>query len=467
MLARHQMKVPIYMRDKAATEIANQFGITERLVQQRLAIANLIGPILTLYRNGDIHGETVRTLTMATKRQQKSWLFLHKSEDEYAPTGRALKEWLFGGANIPVQNALFDLADYKGSIISDLFGDERYFADSEKFWPLQNTAIAEAKERYIAKGWNDVVLLEVGAYWSSWEYSEVSKKKGGKIYVDISNDGEVTFHEGFLTSKEVKQREKASNGEDAEKPIERPELTKVMQNYLDLHRHAAVRAELLNHAGIALRLAVAQIIAGSDLWRVQAEPQKANSEAIAESLAANKAEDWLAVERQAIQKLLGNTDKAHDTVVPLATDYGRSNDIAVIFAKLIALDDQSVNRILTFIVAEALPVGNGIVEALGSILNVDMSEVWQVDEAFFALLRDKEAISAMLKQVGSKQVADAHITSTAKMQKKMIADYLDGTRKPHKKDWQPRYMDFPMRSYTKRSSLDAIDNWKAVKKHFA
>jgi len=29
------------------------------------------------------------------------------------------------------------------------------------------------------------------------------------------------------------------------------------------------------------------------------------------------------------------------------------------------------------------------------------------------------------------------------------------------------YMDFPMRSYTKRGGIDAIDNWKTVKKHFA
>ena len=56
---------------KAVEDIASQFGITERLVQQRLAIANLISPILTLYRNEDIHRETVRILTMATKCQQK------------------------------------------------------------------------------------------------------------------------------------------------------------------------------------------------------------------------------------------------------------------------------------------------------------------------------------------------------------------------------------------------------------
>ena len=97
---------------KSVDDIASQFGITQRLVQQRLAIANLISPILTLYRNEDIQGETVRILTMATKRQQKAWLALYNSEDEYAPQGHALKSWLFGGADIRITNALFDVNDY-------------------------------------------------------------------------------------------------------------------------------------------------------------------------------------------------------------------------------------------------------------------------------------------------------------------------------------------------------------------
>ncbi len=178
---------------KSASDIAAQFGITERLVEQRLAIANLISPILTLYRKDDISGETLRALTLASKRQQKAWLELFKSEDEYAPQGRSLKDWLFGGANIPTSNALFDVADYQGAIISDLFGDEKYFTDVQKFWPIQNVAIAEAKERYLVNGWKDVILFEVGEYWSSWKYSKTAKKDGGKVYIEISSDGEVTF----------------------------------------------------------------------------------------------------------------------------------------------------------------------------------------------------------------------------------------------------------------------------------
>ena len=452
---------------KSVDDIASQFGITQRLVQQRLAIANLISPILTLYRNEDIQGETIRILTMATKRQQKDWLVLFKSEDEYAPQGHALKSWLFGGADIPVGNALFDVTEYNGSIVSDLFGDERYFSDSEAFWQLQNIAIAEAKERYEAKGWSDVIVLDVGDYWSSWEYTKTAKKDGGKVYVQIACDGEVAFHEGYLTIKQAKQLEKAANGEAVEEKAERPELTKSMQNYLNLHRHSAVRTELLNHGDIALRLAVAQMIAGSELWQVQADPQKSNSEPIKESLESNKAEDSFADQRQIIRDLLGAGENSDDTLVCRKGDWGKSHDLHAIFAKLIGLSHEDVTSILTFVVAETLPAGNTMVEVLGNLLSVDMADHWQPDQTFFDLFRDKEAINAMLKHIGGKRVADGNISATAKVQKKIIADCLDGTRKGGKTDWQPRYMNFPMGAYTKRGGIEAINQWKVAKRHYA
>ena len=71
-------------------DIASQFGITERLVTQRLAIANLMSPILTLYRKQEIGADTVRILTMASKKQQKAWLALWRSDDDYAPEGYRL-----------------------------------------------------------------------------------------------------------------------------------------------------------------------------------------------------------------------------------------------------------------------------------------------------------------------------------------------------------------------------------------
>lgn len=74
------------------------------------------------------------------------------------------------------------------------------------------------------------------------------------------------------------------------------------QNYLGVHRHAAVRTELLSHPSITLRLAVAHILAGSGLWRVEAEDQRTDSAATRTSLAASKAETGFAEERARIRK---------------------------------------------------------------------------------------------------------------------------------------------------------------------
>lgn len=450
--------------------IASHFGVTERLVKQRLAIANLYQPILTAYRKDDISADTLRILTMATKRQQKTWWKLFTSEDEYAPQGRALKAWLLGGADIPVSNALFDVSEYGGNIISDLFGEERYFDDAPQFWSLQNTAIAEARDTYLANGWNEVIVFEVGAYWTSWEYSKVTKAKGGKVYVSIANDGEVTFHEGYLTSKELAKREKAGAGggeAEDEKISSRPELTKAMQNYLELHRHSVVRTKLLEHSGIALRLGVAQMIAGSALWSVNGDPQKSNSSAIQESLTTNSAEPAFAAEKAKVADWLGLSLDEGGMVVPRKGDWNNTLCRYALFEKLCALDDDTVNRILTFVVAETLFVGDAFVEGLGERFKVDMAESWKPDETFFNLFRDKEAINACVKEAAGKATADAHVSSTAKVQKKIIQDCLDGTRANGKADWQPRYMAFPMKSYTKRGGIEAVERLNMVKKHFA
>ena len=449
---------------QSVEDIASQFGVTERLVTQRLAIANLIGPVLTLYRKGEIGPDTVRIMTMATKAQQKKWLELWNGA-ERAPEGYRLKCWLFGGQQISTAAALFDVQDSGLAVIGDLFDDAQYFADSEAFWPLQNRAIAETRETLLAEGWADVTVLDVGEYFPSYDYVETAKEDGGKVYIAIAHDGAVTVYKGLLSRKDIRARDRAeASGED--KPT-RPEITKTMQRHIDLHRHAAVRTELLSHSGIALRLAVAQMIAGCELWHVNAEAQKTPSDAVAESLNANAAEAAFAEEREAIRKLLGIEGENAATIVPRKDDWQVHRDLHGIFATLVTLSDEDVTRILTFVVAETLAAGTAMTDVLGMMTDTDMATHWPPDEAFFDLMRDKEAINAMLKEIGGKRVADGNATSTARVQKGVIRDYLSGTRKGGKQDWQPGYMAFPMQAYTKRGGIEAIDNWNAIKHHHA
>jgi len=437
--------------------IAARFGVTERLVGQRLAIAGIIDPILNAYRRKEIHADTLRILTMATPRQQKAWWKLHRSEDQYAPLGRTLREWLLGGAQIPVGNALFDVEQYQGAVLSDLFDDERYFADAEAFWPLQNAAIAEARDAYLQAGWNEVVILEIGERFASWNHVKAAKKKGGKVFVAITADGEVTFHEGWLTEKEARRKVKAGAAQTEPAKPERPELTKVMGNYLGLHKHAAVRTELLAHPGIALRLAVAHMIAGSDLWKVEADAQKADTNAIRDSLAATQAQSGFAEERGRIRALLGIGDEDDGPVVRHGNGFSIEGRCpAETFRSLMQMEDATVLRILAYVMAETLEAQSAAVETLGALLGTDMRHWWKPDQVFFDLMRDKEAINAMVREIASDVTADAHVASTAKVQKKIVADCLNSTREAQVKDWLPRYMAFPARGYTGRFVATAM-----------
>jgi ParB family transcriptional regulator, chromosome partitioning protein len=444
------------MRDQGLDvgEIAARFGVTERLVNQRLAIAGIIEPILNAYRREQVGPDTLQILTMATPRQQKAWWKLFKDGDAYAPHGRSLKEWLFGGSQVPVSNALFAEADYPGTILSDLFGDERYFADAASFWPLQNAAIALAKETYLASGWTEVVVLDIGQHFAKWQHEKVGKSRGGKVFVEITHDGEVAFHEGWLSMKEARRKAKA--GEDGTEneavATSRPELTKAVQNYLGLHKHAAVRTELLAAPSIALRLAVAHIIAGSSLWSVTPDALRPDNNAIGENVAAAEANKGFAEERDRIAGLLGIAF-TEDEERPTITGGGYRSErpsLGEAFASVMQMEDAAVLRVLTYLMAETLEPHSGTVEALGALLSTDMRNWWTPDQIFLELMRDKEALNAMVREIASDATADAHTSSTAKVQKKIIVDCLSGEREAQVKDWLPRYMRFPASGYTGR-----------------
>ncbi|WP_186388779.1 ParB/RepB/Spo0J family partition protein [Stappia sp. TSB10P1A] len=487
-------------------DIAARFGVSERLVTQRLAIAGIIEPVLNAYRRDEISAETLRILTMATPRQQRDWWKLFKDKESYAPQGRQLRGWLFGGGEIRLDRALFDLEQYTGPIISDLFSEARYFGDVQAFWTLQHAAIAARREAYLAKGWEAVVVLDIGQHVPRWDYVKVPKARGGKVYVSMTADGEVSFLEGYLPEREARRRQKQEaeggrpDGAPLPSTVARGELTKSMHNYIGLHKHAAVRTELLAQPRIALRLTVAHMIAGSGLWKLEADRQKAASPAIQESLSASLAEQGFAEERRRIHLFLGldMTDaeddadsEAEDTDAEANADSGADEDgaaidgdsqtvrrdgpvvfhgqghwlegrcLARIFESLMHMEDSTVMRILTFAMAETLEAQTGTVDALGLLLGTDMRNWWTPDEVFFDLLRDKQAINAMVREVAGDVTAGAHALSTAKIQKKIVADCLNGTRTGEVKagEWIPPYMAFPPRGYTTRFEGPITPDW--------
>jgi ParB family chromosome partitioning protein len=420
--------------------IAATFGITPLIVKQRLALANLLPKIKDAYRAEEIDAETIQHLTLATKAQQKEWLKLFESDEGNVPWGRRLQQWLFGGQSIATKVALFDLADYKGHTVTDLFDEQTYFADADLFWQLQTAAI-EAKAAALREaGWSDVTILEVGAQFAAWDHEKVPKKKGGKVFVTVSHAGEVTVHEGWLSRKEARKAARADNKNADEGRAEKsapgkPQMTQAMENYLELHRHAIVRFALLRDPACAFRLMVAHALAPCGNWKVAADAQRARTPEIRESIAASAAQAKFEDERKAIDALL---------------DMKADADAATIFAKLLTLPDPDVSRIAAFAMAETLAVGDVSVEALGLHLKANAGEVWQPDEVFFELLRERGTVNAMLAEVAGKSVAKGNADEKVKSQKKIMRDCLAGENWRSKVEgWLPGWLHFPFKPYGK------------------
>ncbi|MGB3456536.1 MAG: ParB/RepB/Spo0J family partition protein [Litorimonas sp.] len=458
---------------QTSAEIATTFGLTELRVKRVLALANVHPDILKLYEDDELGRESLRHMTMATEAQQAAWLKLWHGP-EYVPQNSYLKEWLTGGTPISTKSALFNPDDYDGHIVTDLFGEQGYFQDADLFWEHQNRAIAAKVEALKADGWTSVMLLDRGDYFERYEHGRRDKAAGGKVYIEVGHDGSVTIHEGWLPKKDIKRIDailgtgEASDGA-AKAATAKPEMSGPVAEYVRLHRHAATTATLLDHPGVALRLAVTHMLVGSYRWSV--EPQKTTSrkESTTESVAQSQGAVRIAEERQAVFDLLGL--KAEDPY------YGEpkqlaANPFAEVFASLLAQDDATVMRVMTLAMSMTLCADEDIVETLAATVQPDMAALWSPDDAFFDILRDKRVINAMLKDVGGKRFADGLISETGTKQKAALRNRLDpdvvgkDTAQP---DWRPRWMQTAPTHYLDRATcppaMAAVDVAKAFATH--
>lgn len=454
-VSRWECFIRLVKEGRKPADIAATFGLPDLAVKRILALGNLLPRIRDLYRREEIDAGTVRHLTLASKSQQKAWLALLDDPEAYAPRGFNLKGWLFAGQSIPARHALFDVSTSGLATVADLFGEDSYFADAPAFWTAQNGAIEARRGEYLEQGWADALVIGPDAHFHVWEHEKTSKRKGGRVYLDVRANGEVIAHEGYLSRKEAARLAKAGTNAQGDAGIKavRPELTATMQTYIHLHRHAAVRAELLAFPGAALRLMAAHVIVGSHLWRVTPEPQATRSDAIAESIANSAAETVFDRARVDVLAMLGLP-----TEEPHVTGAEKPNGMCALFARLLLLPDSAVMALIAVIMGETLAAGSPVVEALGREMGADMQHWWKADDAFFEPLRDREVLLAILGEVGGSEVASASNAEKAKTIKAIIRDHLDGANGRERCDnWVPRWMAFPPAAYTARGGVETVD----------
>jgi len=453
---------------ETAAGIAVTFGLTELRVKRVLALANVHPEILVLYESDELGRESLRHMTMATQAQQTTWLELWHGP-EYAPQNGYLKEWLTSGTPISTKAALFPIEDYDGHIVTDLFGEQGYFQDGDLFWKHQNLAIAKLIEALKADGWKTVTLLERGSYFERYEHGQRDKHAGGKVYIQVGHDGSVETYEGWLPKGDIKKIDRIlGTGEAADGTAKaattKPEMSGPLAEYVRLHRHSVARATLLDHSGVALRLAVTHILVGSDRWTCEPPKTTSRKESTTESVAASKGAQRIAAERQAVFELLGLTEPQ--------TYYGEpkrlaSEEFATIFGSLLAQDDATVMRVLTVAMSLTLSTDETLVEAVAITLQPDMATFWEPDDAFFDILRDKRVINAMLKDIGGKRFADGLISETGTKQKTALRNRLNPNvvgKDVATPDWRPRWMQTVPTHYLDRATCPSAEAAAGVAK---
>ena len=231
-----------------------------------------------------------------------------------------------------------------------------------------------------------------------------------------------------------------------------------MQNYVELHRLAAIRLELLNHPQIALRLVLAHMIVGSNLWMVKPEPMKTAKPEIGASVAANPTTVAFEERRRELLTLCGFEEDRSQLVRPNGDDYS----LAHLFARLLKLPEDDILRLLALAMAETLACGTATAEAVAMTTSATLND-WRPDDTFFDLLGGKDVVQAMLADIASPAVADGNKGETAKVQNGIIKDFLHGSNgREHKMDWLPPYFQFPPKAYTARGGIGAVDRWNAA-----
>lgn len=468
----NEMDAFVALRNKgrSVADIAQAFGISEQLVNRRLALGELIPEIKKLYRQGELDGADVQLLTLATKEKQRAYATALQTGENVPPRWQ-LRAWLLGGTEIKTSVALFDPAAYKAPIARDLFGDDSYFSDADEFWHLQNAAIAALKQSLEASGWTAVHVIDPSEHFQRWHYSPLAKAKGGHVVIDVAGDGSVDTIKGLIHNDDLRRGRKRrgtaaacdadrdGHGSIADSPaVERPELSEPLANYIDLVRHSAVRAKLATTPKLALRLAVAQLIAGSTHWKIESEPRRPANEKIAEALAALPADSAYEQARtQAIALLPTESAEAEDeqdgedsSEAALRTPAWDHSRTGVIFGHLQSLSDADVMSLLAAVTAETLALGTEIVDALGAALNVDVMETWTPNDTFFELIRDKQVLNAMLAEMIGKTAAESYLTDTGVKKKAIIRKTLSGDGRKKISGWHPRWMAFPATAYTDR-----------------
>lgn len=409
--------------------IADVYSKTALEVKQTLAIGSLPVAVCKAYEAEDINGDCLRVLAIGNKARVRKWVELHKKGE--APTwAREIRAFLLNDkSEISTTMALFDVGEAKIAIVEDFFQEENFFADSDEFWQLQNPEIEKIKTTFEQNGWITEVSHE---RYYDWEYTDVTKAKGGKAYIFVDDSGEVTVKKGILTNAAFRALEKQATSQgsgDVETPKEKPEVTKKLNEYLLGYLTQSARSLVLEDYDLAQRILLVMLLTHDGALSISYDEQlqRVNGEITnGELFAGQKSVEGKARVATALKNVgIKSSDSHH------------SRDFGKLLTKVMKLDIGEVQQGIQAVLIQAITLTSCATKKINQHIKPDMSHFWQAEQsgAFFDAISAKSLLLSILESLTDKKTA----AENANNKVVEIRDLVKATA-CEQEGWTPKYL---------------------------
>jgi len=383
-------------------DVAAKAGVSVLTVKRRVALASLCDEVKALVREGEITLAAAEALTLGTHDQQRA--LIERLEQGYHYDGDDLRR-LLTGEKPAVSLAIFPLEQYEGTFTADLFADDdnTVFDDVERFFTLQEAAVAALAEHHGENAAFVEVLSESYAPW--WQYREAEEDEHSGVVIHFKPSGRVEVRDG-LVRRDVSPSVAEETADAPTAPKERPEYSGPVIRVMSAHKSLAVMEALLANPRKAKEVAVISLLNGFD-WTGRVRLDAAGED--------NQPTSYTALEREAQDMVtaIGVTDNRRPSYArPVRgaweTLLAEVKNPTALYEVVQGFSDEELDQLHLLLTAltfgqgnmDALDTADSLFNRVAADLDVSMRDHWTPDEAFLTRRR-KDQLEAIAKECGA------------------------------------------------------------------
>lgn len=384
---------------KDPLEIANTYGVSERVVERRLSFAKLDERARDLVKRNERDLDWASAMTIASPKEQDAIIQEIETDPRRFRSAHEIRSRLQDDL-VPMSHAMFDAATVTSDTVRrDLFdeNDESYMHRKD-FMPLQDKALADAVEKAKADGWSDVQVMTDKEF-DIYKYVDgVNDKSKAMVIFVRHSSGEIVTYEGMSLRYEERISTIAKDDEDAaadifgdsdsiddelqakvleesdeDRYIEGPKTSR----HLDKERAAIIQKMIIDDPKAAMAVTIAGLVGGSAARPLEGKTFGDLTDLDSDSVARRAIEEKARLSYDIMSK--AGIDPMSDYPQLLSGLYGLSEgDLMIIYQSELA------RRVTTDIKRM-----KDLYETLLDVTDTTVADHWTLDRTFLSTLSVK------------------------------------------------------------------------------